>query len=256
VLFRSFMRIEAVRAIVTGGASGLGAATARHLRECGAQVTIFDRDEAAAATLGREIGAAHACVDVTEEDSVSEGIRHARSEMGGVTALVNCAGIAIGEKTLGREGPHDLGRYRRVIDVNLTGTFNCIRLVAAEMAGNDPVEGERGAIVNTASIAAFDGQKGQAAYAASKAGVAGSTLPLARDLAQNGIRVNTIAPGLFLTPMLLGLPEEARAALAADVTFPKRLGDPAEYARLAAFLLTSGYMNGEVIRIDGALRMR
>lgn len=250
------MRIDQVKAIVTGAASGLGAATARQLRGVGAQVTIFDRDAARGEALAAEIGAGYASVDVTDEGSVKAGIAQAVAAMGGLTALVNCAGIAIAEKTLGREGPHDLARYRKVIDVNLIGTFNCIRLAAEVMAGNELVDGERGAIVNTASIAAFDGQKGQAAYAASKAGVAGSTLPLARDLAQNGIRVNTIAPGLFLTPMLMGLPEEAREALAVDVTFPKRLGDPAEYARLAQFLIESGYMNGETIRIDGALRMR
>jgi NAD(P)-dependent dehydrogenase (short-subunit alcohol dehydrogenase family) len=250
------MRIEQVKAIVTGAASGLGAATARQLRGSGAHVTIFDRDDARGRALADEIGAAYASVDVTDEASVKAGIATAVAAMGGLSALVNCAGIAIAEKTLGRDGPHDLARYRKVIDVNLLGTFNCIRLAAEVMAGNDLVDGERGAVVNTASIAAFDGQKGQAAYAASKAGVAGSTLPLARDLAQNGIRVNTIAPGLFLTPMLMGLPDEAREALAADVTFPKRLGDPAEYARLAQFLIESCYMNGETIRIDGALRMR
>jgi NAD(P)-dependent dehydrogenase (short-subunit alcohol dehydrogenase family) len=250
------MHIQSVKAIITGGASGLGAATARALREGGAQVTILDRDAERGAALAAEIGATYATVDVTDEASVLAGIGAAKAAMGGINVLVNCAGIAIGEKTLGREGPHDLARYRKVIDVNLVGTFNCIRLAAAEMAGNELVDGERGAIVNTASIAAFDGQKGQAAYAASKAAVAGMTLPIARDLAQNGIRINTIAPGLFLTPMLLGLPEEARAQLAADVTFPKRLGDPAEYARLARFMVECGYLNGETVRIDGALRMR
>ncbi len=250
------MHINAAKAIVTGGASGLGAATARAFRDGGAQVTILDRDAERGQALAAEIGATYASVDVTDEASVAAGIAVAKVAMGGVNVLVNCAGIAIGEKTLGREGPHDLARYRKVIDVNLVGTFNCIRLAAAEMAGNDLADGERGAIVNTASIAAFDGQKGQAAYAASKAAVAGMTLPIARDLAQNGIRINTIAPGLFLTPMLLGLPEEARAQLAADVTFPKRLGDPAEYARLARFMVECGYLNGETVRIDGGLRMR
>jgi NAD(P)-dependent dehydrogenase (short-subunit alcohol dehydrogenase family) len=250
------MRIDIVKAIVTGGASGLGAATARAFRAGGAQVTIFDRDADRGPALAAEIGATYAAVDVTDEASVSAGIATAQKTMGGLNALVNCAGIAIGEKTVGKDGPHDLARYRKVIDVNLVGTFNCIRLAAAVMGANDPVDGERGAIVNTASIAAFDGQMGQAAYAASKAGVAGMTLPLARDLARSGIRVNTIAPGLFLTPMLMGLPDEARAQLAADVVFPKRLGDPAEYAALARFMVESGYLNGETIRIDGALRMR
>lgn len=250
------MQGQQIRAIVTGGASGLGASTARALRAAGGQVTLFDRDAARGTALGAEIGAAFAAVDVADEASVAAGVAAAQAAMGGVTVLVNCAGIVIGEKTVGREGPHDLARYRKVIDVNLVGTFNCIRLVAAAMAANDPVEGERGVIVNTASVAGYDGQKGQAAYAASKAGVIGMTLPIARDLAQSGIRINAIAPGLFLTPMMLGLPPEAQAQLAADVPFPRRLGDPAEYARLALFLIECGYMNGETIRIDGALRMR
>lgn len=250
------MKIQMVKAIVTGGASGLGAATARQFRASGAQVVLFDRDDTRGQELAAEIGASYATVDVTSEQGVAAGVAAAKAAMGGLNALINCAGVAIAEKTLGRDGPHDLARYRKVIDVNLIGTFNCIRLAAAEMAGNDLIDGERGAIVNTASIAAFDGQKGQAAYAASKAGVAGSTLPLARDLAQNGIRVNCIAPGLFLTPMLMGLPDEAREALAADVTFPKRLGDPSEYARLAQFMVEQGYLNGETVRLDGALRMR
>ncbi|MFN3291980.1 MAG: SDR family NAD(P)-dependent oxidoreductase [Gemmobacter sp.] len=250
------MQMSSAKAIITGAASGLGAATARGFREAGAQVTIFDRDAERGQALAAEIGATYVTVDVTDEASVAAGVAAAKAAMGGVNVLVNCAGIAIGEKTVGKEGPHDLARYRKVIDVNLVGTFNCIRLAAAEMAGNDLVDGERGAIVNTASIAAFDGQKGQAAYAASKAGVAGMTLPIARDLAQNAIRINTIAPGLFLTPMLMGLPEDARTQLAADVPFPRRLGDPAEYARLVRFMVECGYLNGETIRIDGALRMR
>ncbi|MDO9524269.1 MAG: SDR family NAD(P)-dependent oxidoreductase [Gemmobacter sp.] len=250
------MQINQTKAIITGGASGLGAATAQAFRAGGAMVTLFDRDVARGQAFADQIGATFAEVDVTDEASVQAGIAAAKSAMGGVNALVTCAGIVIGEKTLGREGAHDLARYRKVIDVNLVGTFNCIRLVALEMAGNDTVDGERGAIVTTASVAAFDGQKGQAAYGASKAAVAGMTLPIARDLAQNGIRINAIAPGLFLTPMLLSLPQEAQDKLAVDVTFPKRLGDPAEYARLAQFLVECGYMNGETIRIDGALRMR
>lgn len=250
------MQMSSAKAIITGAASGLGAATARGFREAGAQVTIFDRDAERGQALAAEIGATYVTVDVTDEASVAAGVAAAKAAMGGVNVLVNCAGIAIGEKTVGKEGPHDLARYRKVIDVNLVGTFNCIRLAAAEMAGNDLVDGERGAIVNTASIAAFDGQKGQAAYAASKAGVAGMTLPIARDLAQNAIRINTIAPGLFLTPMLMGLPDEARTQLAADVPFPRRLGDPAEYARLVRFMVECGYLNGATIRIDGALRMR
>jgi NAD(P)-dependent dehydrogenase (short-subunit alcohol dehydrogenase family) len=175
--------------------------------------------------------------------------------MGRISVLVNCAGVVSGGKTVGREGPHDLGQFRRTIDINLTGTFNCLRLVAAEMARNASTEGERGVIVNTASIAAFDGQKGQAAYAASKAGIAGMTLPIARDLAGNGIRICAIAPGVFLTPMLEGLGPELQESLAADVTFPRRLGRPEEFAALAGFIVECGYLNGEVIRLDGALRM-
>ena len=251
------MDIASLKAVVTGGASGLGAATARLLCERGAQVTIFDRDAAGGAAFAADIGATFAQVDVTAEESVKAGLAAAVAAMGGVSALVNCAGIAYAIKTLGKEGAHPLDAYRRTIDVNLVGTFNCIRLASEIMAaGPANADGERGVIVNTASIAAFDGQKGQAAYTASKAGVVGMALPIARDLAQVGIRINTIAPGLFLTPMLMGLPDEARAALAADVTFPKRLGDPVEYARLAAFMIESAYLNAECIRLDGALRMR
>lgn len=251
------MEISQVKAIVTGGASGLGAATAQVLRDSGAQVTIFDRDAKGGAAFAAEIGAGFAQVDVADETSVSAGLAAAQALMGGVNALVNCAGIAVAIKTVGRDGAHPLDLFKRVIDVNLVGTFNCIRLVSEAMATNDANEdGERGVIVNTASVAAFDGQKGQAAYSASKAGVAGMALPIARDLASVGIRVNTIAPGLFLTPMLMGLPEDARVALAADVTFPKRLGKPEEYARLARFMIESPYLNAECVRIDGALRMQ
>ncbi len=248
------MKLAEVRAIVTGGASGLGAATARHLREAGAQVAVLDRDTGRGQALAAEIGATFAEVDVTSEASAMQAIATAKAAMGGLTALVNCAGIATGERVVGRDGPHRLDSFARTININLVGSFNMIRLAAAEMASNPGPE--RGVIVNTASIAAFDGQKGQAAYAASKAGIAGMTLPLARDLASQGIRVCAIAPGIFATPMLAGLPQEVQDSLAAEVTFPRRLGDPAEYAALAAFILTCGYLNGEVIRIDGALRMR
>ena len=248
------MQIKDIAAIVTGGASGLGAATARGLRAAGAAVTLFDRDATRGPAFAAEIGAHFAEVDVTHEGSVAEGIAAAVAAMGRVTALVNCAGIVIGERTVGREGPHALASFRRVIDINLVGSFNCVRLVSAEMAKN---AGEgRGVIVNTASVAAFDGQKGQAAYAASKAGIAGMTLPLARDLAGLGIRVCAIAPGVFLTPMLEGLPADVQAGLAADVTFPKRLGRPEEFADLVRFILGADYLNGEVIRLDGALRLR
>jgi NAD(P)-dependent dehydrogenase (short-subunit alcohol dehydrogenase family) len=250
------MRIDQTAAIVTGAASGLGAATARAFRAAGAAVTLFDRDADRGQALAQEIGATFAQVDVTDEASVAAGVATARAAMGRITALVNCAGIATGERVVGREGPHSLASFRRTIDINLVGSFNVLRLAAAAMADNPAGDGERGVIVNTASIAAFDGQKGQAAYAASKAGIAGMTLPVARDLAQSGIRVCTIAPGIMETPMLKGLPAEVQDGLAAEVTFPKRLGRPEEYAALARFIIECGYLNGEVIRLDGALRMR
>ncbi len=251
------MRIEDTAAIVTGGASGLGEATARALAAAGAKVTILDRDAERGTEVAQEIGATfHGC-DVTDEASVQAAIDAARTAMGGLTAAVNCAGIATAEKTLGREGPHRLESFRRTIDVNLVGTFNVARLAASAMSENTASpDGLRGVIVNTASIAAFDGQKGQAAYAASKAGIAGLSLPMARDLSRDGIRVMAIAPGIFRTPMLIGLGEEVMQGLAADVTCPKRLGDPAEFADLARFIITSDYLNGETIRLDGALRMR
>lgn len=248
------MKLADTRAVITGGASGLGAATARHFRDNGASVTLFDRDAEKGQALAAEIGAAFVQVDVTDADSVRDGLAAARAAMGGINVAINCAGIATAERTLGRKGPHDLEAYRRTIDVNLVGSFNVSRLAAAEMATNEGTE--KGVIVMTASIAAFDGQKGQAAYAASKAGIAGMCLPMARDLASTGIRVNAIAPGIFATPMLLELPEEVQAGLAADVTFPKRLGDPSEYAALAAFIVECGYLNAETIRLDGALRMQ
>ncbi|MDP5335838.1 MAG: SDR family oxidoreductase, partial [Paracoccaceae bacterium] len=195
--------------------------------------------------------------DVTSEDSVKAAIALAMDKMGKINAAINCAGVGTAEKTLGREGPHSLDHYNRVIGINLVGTFNVARLAAAEMDRNAPTEdGHRGVIVNTASVAAFDGQKGQVAYASSKAGIAGMSLPMARDLSREGIRVMAIAPGIFLTPMLMGLPQEVQDQLAADVTCPRRLGRPEEYASLARFIVESGYLNGETIRIDGALRMR
>lgn len=247
------MDLSNSRAIVTGGASGLGAATAAHFRKMGAQVTVLDLDHAGEATA-TAMGAGFVQTDVTDEASVAAALDHAVCLMGGIDICVNCAGIATGEKTLGRDGPHRLSSFRRTVEINLIGSFNVLRLAAERMALND--RPENGVIVNTASIAAFDGQKGQAAYAASKAGIAGMTLPLARDLAGQRIRVCAIAPGIFGTPMLKGLPQDVQDSLAAEVTFPKRLGDPDEYARMAAFIVQSEYMNGEVIRLDGALRMR
>jgi NAD(P)-dependent dehydrogenase (short-subunit alcohol dehydrogenase family) len=250
------MEISNTKAVITGGASGLGLATATLFRENGAQVTIFDRDPNGQA-VAANIGAHFVLTDVTDENSVQAAVALASSKMGGISAAVNCAGIATGEKTVGRDGPHSIEAFQRTIDINLIGTFNVSRLAAVEIAKTEPAsDGARGVIINTASIAAFDGQKGQAAYAASKAGIAGMTLPMARDLANLGVRVMAIAPGIFMTPMLEGLGEEIQAGLAASVTCPKRLGDPSEYASLAKFIVESGYLNGETIRIDGALRMQ
>src|SRR6056297_2040287 len=251
------MRMTETAAIVTGGASGLGEATARHFRTQGAQVTLLDRDAGRGQDVAAEIGAQFAETDVTDEGSVAAAIAQAKAAMGQITVAVNCAGIATGAKVLGRDGPHLLDAFRRTLDINLVGTFNVARLAAAAMSENAPdADGARGVIVNTASIAAFDGQKGQAAYAASKGGIVGLSLPMARDLSREGIRVMAIAPGIFATPMMRGLPEDVQDSLAAEVTFPKRLGDPTEYARLAQFIVECGYLNGEVIRLDGALRMQ
>lgn len=251
------MKLDTTKAIVTGGASGLGEATARYFASQGAQVVLLDRDATRGAQVAEDIGGSFAETDVTDEGSVQAAIDLAMDKMGGISAAVNCAGIALGIKTVGRDGPHPLPAFQKTIDINLVGSFNVARLAAAAMADNTPEpDGARGVIINTASIAAFDGQKGQAAYAASKGGIVGMTLPMARDLASSGVRVMTIAPGIFKTPMLAGLPEDVQAALAADVPNPARLGDPSEYARLAAFIVEMGYLNGEVIRLDGALRMR
>jgi NAD(P)-dependent dehydrogenase (short-subunit alcohol dehydrogenase family) len=251
------MKLSDTCAVVTGAASGLGEATARHFADQGARVTLFDRDAARGRVVAEDIGGYFVETDVTDEASVQDAIGTARDRMGRITTAVNCAGIADAAKTVGRDGPHPLEMFRRTIDINLTGTFNVARLAAAAMQANTPDnDGTRGVIINTASIAAFDGQKGQTAYAASKGGVAGLCLPMARDLASLGIRVMTIAPGIFMTPMLAGLPQEVQDQLAADVPCPPRLGNPEEYARLAGFIVATGYLNGEVIRIDGALRMR
>ncbi|QFT92895.1 Bile acid 7-dehydroxylase 1/3 [Roseovarius sp. THAF9] len=251
------MQISDTAAIITGGASGLGEATARHFRAQGAKVTLLDRDAKRGAEVAAEIGASFAETDVTDEASVKAAIATAKDAMGKITAAVNCAGIATGEKTLGRDGPHSLDGFRRTIDINLIGTFNVARLAAEEIAQNVAApDGTRGVIINTASIAAFEGQKGQTAYAASKGGIVGLSVPMARDLSRDGIRVMAIAPGIFATPMLKGLPQEVQDGLAQDVTFPKRLGDPDEYASLARFIVECDYLNGEVIRLDGALRMQ
>jgi NAD(P)-dependent dehydrogenase (short-subunit alcohol dehydrogenase family) len=246
------MDIDGVNALVAGGASGLGAATARRLAAAGARVTIADLNEERGDATAREIGGAFVRTDVTDPGQVEAAVRAA----GAIRVSVCCAGIGHAEKTAGSRGPHDLDAFARVIRVNLIGTFNVLRLASAAMLANAPGDdGERGVCVNTASIAAFDGQIGQAAYSASKGGIVGLTLPAARDLAQSGIRVCAIAPGLFDTPLLAGLPEEARTALGAQVPFPARLGQPEEFAALALHIVENPMLNGEVIRLDGALRM-
>jgi NAD(P)-dependent dehydrogenase (short-subunit alcohol dehydrogenase family) len=249
------MRIDGARALVAGGASGLGAATARRLRAAGARVTIADVAADAGAALAAELGAAFADCDVTDAAQVEDAVAAAR---GGeeLRIAVTCAGIGWAEKTAGRGGPHATEPFHRVVAVNLLGSFHVLRAAGAAMLGNAPdTGGEAGVIVMTASIAAYDGQIGQLAYAASKGGVVGMTLPAARDLASGRVRVSTIAPGLFDTPLLAGLPEEARAALGAQVPHPPRLGAPEEYAALAAHIVENPMLNGEVIRLDGALRM-
>ena len=242
--------------LVTGGASGLGEATARMAAENGAKVVIADLQADLGEKLAKEIGGRFAKCDVTSEGDGKAAVALAVKEFGGVHVLVNCAGIAIAERTLGKEAPHDLARFARVININLIGTFNMIRLAADAMAKAGPnAAGERGVIINTASVAAYDGQIGQAAYSASKGGIVGMTLPIARDLSRNGIRVCTIAPGLFETPMMKGLPKEAQESLGKQVPFPSRLGRPAEYAQLARAIIENEMLNGETIRLDGAIRM-
>jgi NAD(P)-dependent dehydrogenase (short-subunit alcohol dehydrogenase family) len=243
------MRIEGNTFLVAGGGSGLGAATTNMLAASGARVVVADL-KGEAPEDGRFVE-----TDVTDEDSVRSAVEEAL-ELGDLRGAVNCAGIAGAEKVLGREGPHSLDSFARVVEVNLVGTFNVIRLVAEAISGNEPLEsGERGVIVNTASVAAFDGQIGQVAYAASKGGVVSLTLPVARELADSGIRVVTIAPGIFDTPMMAGLPEDARVSLGEQVPFPSRLGKPEEYAALVGHIVENEMLNGEVIRLDGAIRM-
>jgi NAD(P)-dependent dehydrogenase (short-subunit alcohol dehydrogenase family) len=252
------MEISGNTFLVSGGASGLGGATARLLAESGANVVIADLNKEKGAALAQALGSKARFVEtnVADEESVKSAVSAAVSGFGSLRGAVNCAGIGVAEKTVGKEGPHSLASFKRTIEVNLIGTFNVIRLAAAQMSSQEPTAGgERGVIVNTASIAAFDGQIGQAAYSASKGGIVGMTLPIARDLARSGIRVVTIAPGLFDTPLLGGLSEEVRKSLGEQIPFPPRLGDPAEYAALAKHIIENTMLNGEVIRLDGALRM-
>jgi NAD(P)-dependent dehydrogenase (short-subunit alcohol dehydrogenase family) len=252
------MQLKGSTFIVTGGASGLGAATVQMVVAGGGNAVIADLKEAEGKALTMELGARTRFVrtDVTDEASAKGAVAETIEGFGRVDGLVNCAGVVYGEKTVGKEGAHSLAGFVRTININLNGTFNMVRLAAEAMAKNPPnEEGERGVIVNTASVAAFDGQMGQAAYASSKAGVAGMTLPLARDLARNGIRVMTIAPGLFQTPMAAQVPPEIAEALAKAVPFPPRLGRPEEFASLVAEIVRNVMLNGEVIRLDGAIRM-
>ncbi len=252
------MKISGSTFLVTGGSSGLGAACVRRLAAAGANLLIADLNSEAGEALADELGinAKFVQTNVASEEDVQGAVDTAVAHFGNLHGVINCAGIAIASKVIGRDGPHSLDAFSKVIQVNLIGTFNVIRLAAAVMAAAEPNEaGERGVIINTASVAAFDGQMGQAAYAASKGGVVGMTLPIARDLARSGIRVMTIAPGIFETPMLAGLPEKARQSLGEQVPFPSRLGRPEEYAALAQHIIENEMLNGEVIRLDGAIRM-
>jgi len=252
------MQIKDKVFLVTGAGSGLGAATARALVEAGAKVVMADLNRAAGEELASELGAGACFVetDVANEASATNAIQAAVSTFGGLQGLVNCAGVAPAEKVLGKEGPHRLESFSRVININLVGTFNMIRLAADAMQKGEPdAGGERGVIVNTASVAAYEGQLGQAAYAASKGGIVALTLPVARELARYGIRVVTIAPGIMETPMLLGMPAEVQESLGKMVPFPSRMGKPSEYASLVKHIAENTYLNGEVIRLDGAIRM-
>lgn len=241
--------------IVTGGASGLGEGTARMLAACGGQVVIADMQADKGNAVARELGGAFVACDVSQEADGQAVVAKAVS-MGKLMGLVNCAGIAPAEKTVGKNGAHSLGLFTKCITVNLVGSFNMIRLAAEAMCKNEPeATGERGVLISTASVAAYDGQMGQAAYSASKGGIVGMTLPIARDLARNGIRNMTIAPGIFGTPMMFGMPQEVQDALAASVPFPSRLGTPQDYAKLARHIFENEMLNGEVIRLDGAIRL-
>ena len=253
------MKIAGSTTVITGGASGLGRATAERLLGSGGRVALLDLAKSPGAQAAQAMGpdALFTAADVTSAEDVTAALEATMRRFGAIHALVNCAGIGVAEKTFGKRGPADLAAFTRTIQINLIGTFNCIRLASAHMAQNQPgADGERGVIINTASVAAFDGQIGQAAYSASKGGIVGMTLPIARDLAELGIRVCTIAPGLFDTPMMATLPEPVRVALGKQVPFPSRLGRPAEYAALAVHIMENTMLNGETIRLDGAIRMQ
>lgn len=244
-------------AIVTGGASGLGAASAEALTQAGLKVAIFDLNADAGTAKAKELGGAFYSVDVSDAASVTAAMDAVVAEMGVPRVMVNCAGIGPASKTVSRGAPHDPAMFAKVIGINLVGSFICASTAAAHMVGAEPMapDGARGVIINTASVAAYEGQVGQVAYASSKGGIVGMTLPMARDLADKGVRVCTVAPGLFLTPLLQGLPEDVQTSLGAQVPFPSRLGDPAEYGKLVCHILDNPMLNGEVIRLDGAIRM-
>ena len=251
------MNLKNISAIVTGGASGLGASTAKALADAGAKVSILDLNISLAEKTAKEIGAQAIECNVADEASAKNAIAIATKKNGVTRILVNCAGIGTSSRIVGKEGPMALSDFEKVITVNLIGSFNMMRLAAAEMITAEPLEdGERGVIISTASVAAYEGQIGQAAYAASKGGIVSLTIPAAREFAQFGIRVNAIAPGLFLTPLLEGLSDEAKQSLSAAIPFPKRLGSAGEYAKLVLHIIDNSYINGETIRIDGALRMQ
>ena len=253
------MDLSQAKAVVTGGASGLGLASAQRIIDAGGQVVLLDINDDQGEAMAAELGdrAAYINSDVSSEDSVKAAMSKANDTMGGITLAINCAGIATAGRALGREGPWPTEMFNKVIQVNLVGTFNVTKEAAAFMQANDPNdEGERGVVISTASIAAFEGQIGQAAYSASKGGVVGMMLPLAREFAQFGIRVNTIAPGVFLTPMVAGMPEEVQESLGKQVPFPPRLGRPEEYANAVEFIYGTAMVNGETIRVDGAIRMQ
>ncbi len=253
------MKLSHAKAVITGGASGLGFATAQRVVDAGGQVVLLDINDELGAESAAKLGerASYVRTDVASEESVQAAIRQAKETMGGVTLAVNCAGIADAGRALGREGPWPSANFNRVIQINLVGTFNVTKEAAAVMNENEPdADGERGVIISTASIAAFEGQIGQAAYSASKGGVHAMMLPLAREFANFGIRVNTIAPGIMLTPMMSGMKQEVQDSLAAQVPFPKRLGRPEEYADTVAFIYETTYVNSETIRCDGAIRMQ
>jgi NAD(P)-dependent dehydrogenase (short-subunit alcohol dehydrogenase family) len=251
------MQLKGEAALVTGGGSGLGAATARALAKSGAKVAVLDINEANAQKIAAEIGGLAVACDVADAKSGEAAVAKARAAHGPARVLINCAGIGIGQRIVGRDGPHPLDQFARVININLIGSFNLIRLAAVDMQKLAPLgDGERGVIISTASVAAFEGQIGQAAYSASKGGIVALTMPAAREFAASGIRVNTIAPGLFATPLMASLPPQVQESLGKSVPFPQRLGKPEEYAELALAIIANPMINGETIRLDGALRMQ